>query len=74
MSDKERLMEMFSRAGIEFKLNPATPDRNTLKLGAEKSEQVSETLCIEEGIGYTGFWCEFIFDAQGNLLGHGVWE
>lgn len=29
---------------------------------------------LGEDRGYLGFYCDFYFDSNGNLVGHGAWE
>ncbi len=56
------------------------------KLNLEHQQEIVESVHFDEyhvsdrnvfigsGLGYAGFWVNFIFDGDGNLIDHGIWE
>ena len=36
--------------------------------------KANHIILLGAGVGYGGFACEFYFNKDGKLLGHGVWE
>jgi hypothetical protein len=64
MSDKDTLLEMFRRAGVEFK------DAGTETVNGYSCKGVSYATCtlIEVDGGYPGFYSIFIFKEDGSLL------
>jgi hypothetical protein len=59
MTDREKLIELFEKAKIQFSI-----DDGDVKLEAHDNN-------VE---GYIGFVCRFSFDTEGNLKNAGIWE
>ena len=81
MSDLETLKAMLLRAGrhyteVEGDCREYGGDGNTFSVSmpAAHGHFFPCSLDLDRGDGYTGMVCSFYFDAEGNLIGHGVWE
>lgn len=77
MTDYETLKALLQKAGIEFYEETAELRRSEFytSRGAyvERVLHVPDCGTVQNG-GYTGFYTEFMFDADGKLLGMGAWE
>lgn len=81
MSDLETLKAMLLRAGREYREVDGDPreyggDGNTFSISrpASRGGDFPCSLDLDRGDGYLLMVCSFYFDADGNLIGHGVWE
>ncbi len=64
------LLGILSRLGIEYTIE----DGFTTREGSGESIP-SIVVGIDQGVGYTGFYCDFYFDRRsGEFINHGVWE
>ena len=75
MSEFEAFTAMLKRAGIVFTEQPGPSDLNVpwasqcvmiLRIDQDYNSSVN--------IGYTSFYTELFWDADGQLLGMGAWE
>lgn len=67
MSQKTKLLALLDEFGV-------TPEQESFTVEGEPFDRV--TLVAKQGNveGYTGFACDFEFDAFGNFKSVGVWE
>ena len=75
MTDLEKLRKTFDDLGIKYEVITAIEDR---KMDVYTDEANGITVAydtrikITEGIGYDGFYCDFLF-WDGKYQGHGIW-
>jgi hypothetical protein len=81
MSDLEILKAMLLRAGRQYtevegdcRENGGDGTTFSVSVPAAHGHQFPASLDLAWGDGYSGMVCSFYFDADGNLIGHGVWE
>lgn len=70
MSDKETLIAMLEKMGIERDEDCHRGDYP----GSNRYFADQNSVVIGAGDGYSGFYARFEFDDEGNILSHGVWE
>lgn len=76
MSEKETLKAMFARVGIGY-TDESSADEDFMRYGdTGPSYDTRLWIWTDKGstFGYGGFGTEFRFDADGALVGVGLWE
>ena len=71
MSDKQTLIDMLTRAGVEFEIRTHS-EKKPFRAGGSSLLDYESVVLVEAG--YSGFVTEFFFDADGALLYMGAWE
>lgn len=72
-NDKQMLIDMLTRAGVEFEDMPrAATSRKPF--GASGTSTVDYTSNVNVEAGYSGFVTGFFFGQAGELLYMGAWE
>lgn len=69
-SDLERLGDLLTEFGVGYRVEKGS--------GGDSFSNYDIRIICEEGGkkvgGYSGFLCDFRFDADGKFIGMGVWE
>ena len=72
MSDKQTLIDMLTRAGVEFEIRTHSSEKKPFRAGGKSLLNYEGVVLVEAG--YSGFVTEFFFDAADGLLYMGAWE
>ena len=70
MRDLDRFTELLESLGVDY----LKQDADLAEVHAWKLPTPPHTEVVMEGIGYTGFYTAWYFNADGKYLGHGEWE
>jgi hypothetical protein len=73
MTDKELVLELCKRLGLEQNDDPGSDRYIIDSPGPNRYIVDSNKITIGEGIGYNDFCVNFNFDGD-KLINHGVWE
>lgn len=74
MTDLETIKAMFDRVGVGYDENTPEEYHDAAKAGGATSLGVGDFVAQPHQGGYMGFWTEFVFDADGELLAVWAWE
>lgn len=73
MSDKELVLELAKRLNLEYVDDTIWKDERYYDHGYNYNKK-ENIISLGYGIGYGGFYVNFYFDKDDNLINHGVWE
>ena len=75
MTELETFQFMLERAGVFWTMTPGPTNVNVQwRDRCHHILRVSTERTSPSNLGYTGFYTEFFWDIDGNLLGMGAWE
>lgn len=75
MTDLEKFKALLDEVGQEYKYQTGKVVSTTyFRRASLYPPETMQALELLEGTGYSGFWAEFLFDANGKYITYAAWE